>query len=264
MQNNDAIIAVNGSGLYVRLIQQYEDRPTLVFLHDSLGCVELWRDFPYTLAEATGCNLLIYDRKGYGRSEAMQSSHRTSKYLEDEADILNALLVQRNIDRAILFGHSDGGSIALIAAAKYPLLTEAVISEAAHIFVEPETTEGLKAAVKSYRETVLKSRLQKYHGEKTETLFRAWTDTWLSEDYSTWSIEHFLPNITCPTLIIQGEEDEYGTMKQVEGIANGVKGPVEVFILPGTGHTPHKEAPAETIEKAKQFIERVLTKETGG
>lgn len=254
MRNIDSQIEVSGSLLYVQLIREHENRPTIVFLHDSLGCVALWRDFPHLLAAATSCNLLIYDRKGYGRSEPMQSVHRTNRYLEDEADVLNALLLQLNITRAILFGHSDGGSIALIAAAKYPAGIEAVISEAAHIFVEQETVDGLKAAVESYRETILKSRLAKYHGEKTDAVFRAWTETWLSKEYSTWSIEHFLPNITCPTLIIQGEKDEYGTMKQVQGIAGGVKGRTETYILPGVAHTPHKEAPSETAEKAQEFI----------
>jgi pimeloyl-ACP methyl ester carboxylesterase len=254
MRSIDSLIEVNGGKLYVRLIENHEHRPAIVFLHDSLGCVELWRDFPYKLAEAAGCNLLVYDRKGYGRSEPMQSVKRTNRYLEDEADTLNALLLQLNINRAILFGHSDGGSIALIAAAKYPLGIEAVISEAAHIFVEQETIDGLKAAVESYRETILKSRLAKYHGEKTDAVFHAWTDTWLSEEYRTWNIEHFLPGILCPTLIIQGEKDEYGTMKQVQGIASQAKGRAEVFILPGIGHTPHKEAPLETMEEAKKFI----------
>lgn len=259
MRNIDSLIEINGSRLYVRLIESHEDRPVIVFLHDSLGCVELWRDFPYNLAEATSCNLLVYDRKGYGRSEPVQGVSRTNRYLEDEADTLNALLLQLNVSRAILFGHSDGGSIALIAAAKYPAGIEAVISEAAHIFVEQVTIDGLKAAVESYRETILKSRLAKYHGDKTDAVFHAWTDTWLSEGYRTWNIGHFLPDILCPTLIIQGEKDEYGTMKQVEGIASGVKGRTEVFILPGTGHTPHKEAPIETMEKAKKFIDMVLT-----
>lgn len=257
MRNIDSLIEVSGSKLYIRLIENYENRPTIVFLHDSLGCVALWRDFPYKLAEASSCNLLIYDRKGYGRSEPMQSARRTNRYLEDEADTLNTLLLQLNITKAILFGHSDGGSIALIAAAKYPSEIKAIISEAAHIFVEQETIDGLKAAVESYRETILKSRLAKYHGEKTDAIFRAWTETWLSEEYRTWNIERFLPNIICPTLIIQGEKDEYGTMKQVQRIADGIKGRAEIFILPGVAHTPHKEAPLETAKKAQQFIKTV-------
>lgn len=257
MRNIDSLIEVNGIRLYVQLVEKHKGRPTIVFLHDSLGCVELWRDFPYWVTEATSCNLLIYDRKGYGRSEPMHSIHRTNSYLEDEADILNALLLQLNIPSAILFGHSDGGSIALITAAKYPSGIEAVISEAAHIFVEQETIEGLKAAVARYRETILKSRLIKYHGEKTDTVFRAWTETWLSEEYRTWNIEHFLPGITCPTLIIQGDRDEYGTMKQVQGIADGIKGRTEIFILSGVGHTPHRQASLETAEKAQQFIKTI-------
>lgn len=259
MRNIDSLVEVNGNHLYVRLIEKEPNRPTLVFLHDSLGCVTLWRDFPYQVAEATGCNLLLYDRKGYGKSEPLHSVHRTNGYLEDEADTLHALLLQLQVSQAILFGHSDGGSIALIAAAKYPSLVAGVIAEAAHIFVEKETLEGIRAAKMSYRETDLGKRLAKYHGEKTEAVFRAWTDTWLSEAYRTWNIEHFLPGISCPVLIIQGENDEYGTIKQVEGIAHQVKGTAEQYILTGVGHTPHKEAPKETAGRVQQFIETILT-----
>ncbi|HWJ02471.1 MAG TPA: alpha/beta hydrolase [Verrucomicrobiae bacterium] len=257
MRNIDSLLEVNGDRLYVRLVEKETTLPTLVFLHDSLGCVSLWRDFPFQLAEATGCNLLLYDRKGYGKSEPLRCIHRTNEYLEEEADILHTLLLQLQITNPILFGHSDGGSIALIAAAKYPTLVARVIAEAAHIFVEGETLDGIRAAEKSYRETELKARLFKYHGGKTEAVFRAWTDTWLSEAYRTWNIEHFLPSIGCPVLVIQGENDEYGTMKQVEGITRQVKGRAEPYILPGVGHTPHKEAPQETADRVQQFMETI-------
>lgn len=252
------MVNLNGDLLFVQHLEKDTDRPTLVFLHDSLGCVALWRDYPDVVAEATGCNLLVYDRKGYGQSAPMQVIERSNRYLEEEADTLVSLLSHLNITRAILFGHSDGGSIALIAAARYPARVEAVIAEAAHIFVEEETLAGIGAAVKAYWDTNLKSRLARYHGEKTDDVFHAWTDTWLSAAHRPWNIEHFLPRIVCPTLIIQGEEDEYGTLKQVEGIARQVKGKAETFLLPGIGHTPHKEAPAETAERAIRFIMSIL------
>jgi pimeloyl-ACP methyl ester carboxylesterase len=174
--------------------------------------------------------------------------------LEEEADSLYNLLQQLHITKAILFGHSDGGSIALIAAAKYPLVIQTVIAEAAHIFVEPETLAGIEAAVKAYQETDLKNRLAKYHGEKTDTVFRIWTETWLSDTYQSWNIEHFLPKIICPTLIIQGEKDEYGTIKQVEGIVHATTGKCIAIILPGLSHTPHKEAPEIVLQHAINFI----------
>jgi pimeloyl-ACP methyl ester carboxylesterase len=258
MRNIDSVININGEKLYVRLIEKNANRPILVFLHDSLGCITLWRDFPNKLAEATNCNLLIYDRKGYGQSEPVDNIRRTNRYLEEEADQLHHLLLQLNITNVILFGHSDGGSIALITAAKYPAVIKAVVSEAAHIFVEQETLDGINAAVISYSDTNLKERLAKYHGNKTDAVFQAWTDTWRSKEYRSWNIEHLLPRIVCPTLIIQGQADEYGTLKQVQGIAKGIGGPAHTFIIPGVGHTPHKEAPLETLEKTRQFIQTAV------
>ena len=180
MRTIDSLINVNGDHLYICLKESYKEAPILVFLHDSLGSITLWRDFPYKIAETTHCNLLIYDRKGYGKSEPFTTVKRSNDYLEREAETLYSLLTQLSITNAILFGHSDGGSIALIAAAKYPNLIKGVIAEAAHIFVEQETLNGIETAVKSYKETDLKSRLQKYHGPKTDDLFHAWTDTWLN------------------------------------------------------------------------------------
>ncbi|KIC95927.1 alpha/beta fold hydrolase [Flavihumibacter solisilvae] len=254
MRNLDSLVDVNGDRLYIRFVEKDQAQPTIVFLHDSLGCVALWRDFPFMLAEATNCNLLVYDRKGYGSSDPFSPIKRTNKYLEDEADTLNSLLAQLEISSAILFGHSDGGSIALIAAAKYPERVKALVSEAAHIFVQQETLDGIEAAVKSYEETDLESRLAKYHGEKTDAIFHAWTDTWLSEAFRSWDITGFLPGVVCPALIIQGDKDEFGTLQQVEGIARRVGGRAEVVIMPGIGHTPHKEASAETAELVQRFI----------
>ncbi len=233
---------------------RWPGRPTLVFLHDSLGCIALWRDFPHRLGEATGCNVLVYDRRGYGQSNPFADGERQTDYLEAEADVLHALLMTLDIKDAILFGHSDGGSIALIAAAKYPRQVRALIVEGAHIFVEDVTLAGLRQAVLAYQKTDLKSRLTRYHGDKTDRVFRAWTETWLREDYRHWNIEHFLPAIGCPVLVIQGEKDAYGTLRQVEGIASGVRGAAASFIVSGAGHTPHKEAAPETLARAADFV----------
>ncbi|RYZ22888.1 MAG: alpha/beta hydrolase [Chitinophagaceae bacterium] len=247
-------VSIGGDQLFVHLEKGPGNRPCIVFLHDSLGSVALWRDFPQQLAAATGCDVLVYDRRGYGRSEAFGAGERTTSYLEQEADKLAQLLGHFGIDDALLFGHSDGGSIALIAAAKYPARIRGVVAEAAHIFVEEETLAGIRAAVSSYRDTDLRARLTRYHGEKTDVVFRAWTETWLRADFRSWNIWHFLPLITCPVLVIQGTGDEYGTEAQVQGIASGVSGPVEIRLLPGTGHTPHREARDETLAAAAVFI----------
>ncbi|KIA95243.1 alpha/beta hydrolase [Pedobacter kyungheensis] len=242
------------NGMVISYSKKYADRPTLVFLHDSLGCIELWRDFPEKLAEATKCNLVIYDRLGYGKSSPMAAQQRPTNYLEIEADILNNLLIELEIENAILFGHSDGGSIALIGASKYPTKIKAVIAEAAHIFVEEITLKGIYVAIEKYRTTNLAERLARYHGDKVESLFNAWTKTWTRNDYRDWNIEHFLTSIRCPLLIIQGEADEYGTLAQVEKTIDQVSGKPQKYIIPDIGHTPHKEVPELVLESCKDFI----------
>ncbi|WP_413998902.1 alpha/beta fold hydrolase [Flavobacterium sp. W1B] len=244
----------NHKELYIEYQNNYENRPTLVFLHDSLGCAQLWRDFPQKLAEATQCNVLMYDRLGYGKSEPMPTYERPTNYMELEADVLNELLSKLDIDNAILFGHSDGGTIALLTASKYPEKIKATIVEAGHIFVEDETLKGIYEAIESYNTTNLPERLAKYHGEKVETIFKAWTETWTRNDYRNWNIEHFLSGITCPLLFIQGEADEYGTLAQLEKTISQVSGQAEKFIIPNIGHTPHKEATEQVITKTIDYI----------
>lgn len=250
-------VCINQIRLSIKRIKVGENNPTLIFLHDSLGCIELWRDFPSKLGHYTHCNVLIYDRQGYGQSDDF-NKERENDYLEKEADVLSILLQQYNIDNAILFGHSDGGSIALIAAAKYPTFIKGVITEGAHIFVEDLTVNGIKKAIEAYHTTNLKLRLEKYHGDKTEAVFWAWANTWLSSEFQSWNIEHFLPGIECPVLIIQGENDEYGSLAQVTGIANQVSKNAEKLIIPLAGHTPHKEAEQEVLEFSATFINHLI------
>ncbi|KLT67712.1 alpha/beta fold hydrolase [Flavobacterium sp. ABG] len=249
------LLNINGKSLYAEYVNDLENRPTLVFLHDSLGCTELWRDFPEKMAKASQCNLLVYDRSGYGKSEAMSSSSRPVNYLELEADILNELLENLEIDNAILFGHSDGGSIALIAAAKYGDRIKSIICEAAHIFVEDITLIGIYKAMEAYNTTNLPQRLQKYHEDKTDMVFKAWTETWISDDFRTWNIEYLLPGISCPVLFVQGENDEYGSLEQVNKTLDLVSGKAEKFIIPNVYHTPHKEMPEMVLNRVVAFIQ---------
>lgn len=236
----------------------YTDQPTLVFLHDSLGCIKLWRDFPAKLGEATKCNVLIYDRQGYGKSASFTSSERRKDYMEIEAEVLNALLVHCEISNAILFGHSDGGTIALLTASKYPDGISGIITEGAHIFVEGITLAGIRQAVNNYETTDLKDKLSKYHGDKTDAVFWAWAKTWLAKEYKDWNIEHFLPNIQCPSLIIQGANDEYGSLRQVGNILKQVDGDSTKLIISNIGHSPHKEASELTLDKSAEFINKLL------
>ncbi|AZB20091.1 alpha/beta hydrolase [Chryseobacterium indologenes] len=248
------IIEVKGQKLYIEYQHINEKRPTIVFLHDSLGSVQLWRDFPGKVSDATGCNILAYDRLGYGKSNPMPTHERPVNYMELEADLLNDLLDQLNISNAILFGHSDGGTIALTTAAKYPANVKAVICEAGHIFVEEVTLKGIYNAWDAYKTTNLAERLQKYHGDKTDTLFKAWTETWTCDEFRNWNIEYLLKDITCPLLFIQGEADEYGSLDQVEKTITQTSGLAEKYIIPGIGHTPHKEVPEQVLKATARFV----------
>lgn len=248
------IIDIKGKKLYTEYNHSSKDKPTIVFLHDSLGCTQLWRDFPSKLAAETECNLLVYDRLGYGSSFPMPTHERDNDYMETEADVLNDLLNALNIPKVILFGHSDGGTIALIAATKYPEKVQSVICEAGHIFVEEVTIKGVSDALYSYKTANLSQRLQKYHGDKVEMIVKAWTEIWLSDQFRSWSIEYLLKDIQAPLLFIQGENDEYGTLDQVEKTLSGVSGVCEKFIISNVGHTPHKEVPEMVLKKSAEFI----------
>ena len=253
MNSNTNSIIINGNRLHYIHSHKYPERPTIVFLHDSLGCAALWRDFPNKLGMMVNCNVLVYDRLGYGISDPMPDIPRPVTYMEPEVDTLIELLEKLEIKNPILFGHSDGASIALLATAKYPDRIRAVISEAAHVFVEEITLKGIKDAANAYKTTDLRARLEKYHGSNTDVLFRAWADTWTRSDFRQWNIEHFLPHITCPVLVIQGTKDEFGSMAQVNSIINKVSGTVQKVLIPAAGHTPHKE-PQQTLDTASDFI----------
>ncbi len=201
----DSLVPVGAATLFVRRIfpaskSSRVAQPTVVLLHDSLGCVETWRDFPEVLAQRVGLDAVVYDRQGYGRSSPFGPAPRTLQYLEDEAEVLRDLLDALKISSAVLFGHSDGGSIALIAAAMDPSRIAAVVTEGAHVFVDHLTLHGVRAARESLGTTDLAERLARYHGDKVPALTSAWIDTWLSAEFRSWNIERFLPAIRCPLL----------------------------------------------------------------
>lgn len=243
--------------IFYEHIQNFPNNPTLIFHHDSLGCVELWRDFPSFIANKSNCNLLVYDRFGYGKSSSFLTEKRENNYMELEADFLNKLIEKFEIEECILFGHSDGGTISLIAGAKYPEKIKAIITEGAHIFVEEVTLEGIRQAKKSYHTTDLKTKLEKYHGEKTQALFDAWTETWLNPKFYNWNIEHLLPAIKCPIFAIQGVDDEFGSIDQIEGIEKGCQQTI-FFIIPNAKHSPHKEAWELTELLVIDFLRKIL------
>ena len=248
-------LEINNANIYYYHHEINPAKPTLIFLHDSLGSTQLWRDFPKEVAEKTNCNLFIYDRKGYGKSSPFTTDRREITYMHDEADFLNDLVQHFNFKDIILFGHSDGGTIALLYAAKYHENLKGIVVVGSHVIVEDVTLNGIREAKIAYAETNLKERLTKYHGDNTQKVFEMWTETWLRPDFIHFDIREELKNIECPTLVIQGIDDEFGTIEQVNGIINNVKGRKEYFLVPDAKHTPYKENKIPTLEKTVEFID---------
>lgn len=233
------------------------DQRVLVFLHEGLGSIPQWKDFPAALCEATGLPGLVYERWGFGGSEALVLP-RAKDYLAREAeDALPEVLAACGVTHPVLIGHSDGGSIALLYAAAYPNRAEACVTLAAHVFVEEVTRAGIAAVVAHWRAGDLHARLAKYHGANTEATFRGWAETWLDPGFRDWNVEHRLPAIACPALVIQGADDEHGTPAQVDAIAAGVSGPVETWMIPDCGHSPHIERPEAVRARIAGFIKEL-------
>jgi pimeloyl-ACP methyl ester carboxylesterase len=254
----DQRILIRDFEIHVRHGILDEKATTLIFLHDSLGCNALWRDFPEELATALGFNYLMYDRRGYGMSAPFPDEPRKVDYMGTEATILMEVLHHFQIQQPVLFGHSDGGTIALLAAAQYPDAFKAIITEGAHVFVEEVTLDGIAHTQYQYQTTNLKERLEKYHGANTQALFDAWTTIWLSEAFSNWNITHYLPHIQCPVMVIQGVEDEFGTMEQVDAIASMVSGRTQVCKVLNAGHSPHKQSGIWLIHECCRFMENEI------
>ena len=242
-----------------RVLPEKAAKKTIVFLHEGLGCIGFWKDFPDALCARLGLPGLLYDRWGYGASDPFDRP-RTKDYLADEAFFsLPEVLAAAGIERPILVGHSDGASIALLYAAAFPDKPLAVVSEAAHVFVEEEALAGIRLAIQAFESGDLARRLERHHGEKTKKVFEAWADTWLSPGFRDWNIEAALPHIRAPLLLLQGAEDEYGTAAQVEAIEKGASGPVESHLLPGCGHVPHHQARERVLDLMTDFLRRHAT-----
>ena len=227
--------------------------PALVFLHEGLGSIALWRSFPDDVRRAAGGReLLVYSRQGYGHS-APASGPRPVSYMHDEAEeVLPALLGLVGLERPILVGHSDGASIALLYAGAGRSV-RALVLLAPHVFVEDRSIEGIEAARRAYREGDLATRLARHHDDPDAT-FRGWNDVWLSPEFRSWNIEDRLPAVTCPVLLVQGDADPYGSVAQLDAIERGVDGPCRRVVLSGVGHAPHAEAPAETLALVGEFV----------
>jgi pimeloyl-ACP methyl ester carboxylesterase len=236
-----------------------KDAPTLVFLHEGLGSLAGWRDFPAALAAATGFGALVYSRAGYGGSE-LADLPRPVRFMHDEAEVLGEVLAVAGVRDAVLVGHSDGASIAIIhAGSAAGTRVRALVLEAPHVFTEAEGLESIARIADTYRTTDLPARLAKYHGDNTEGAFWGWNRVWLDPEFRAWNIEAYLGSVRVPTLVIQGEDDEYGTMRQVEAITRQLAGPVETLILPDCGHTPHRDQRERVIKELVRFVVSVKT-----
>jgi pimeloyl-ACP methyl ester carboxylesterase len=230
---------------------------TLVFLHEGLGSVALWRDFPRKVATRLRAPALVYSRFGYGASDGL-TAKRTPRFMHDEAlAVLPALLDRLGIERPILVGHSDGASIALIHAAASGRPVEGLVCLAPHAFVEPVCVESIAKIRQSYFDTDLKQRLGKYHS-RVDDAFLGWADVWLEPEFLAWSIEDLLGRIDRPLLLIQGEDDEYGTLAQLDAIEQAAPTKPQRLVLPRCGHSPHRDREADVIEAIAAFTASLL------
>lgn len=246
-------VAVGGRSLEYQWIDGRPDGPVLVFLHEGLGSLRLWRDFPGKVAQASGFRALVYSRYGYGQSDVLAEPRRSVRFMHEEALVaLPELLDALRITHPVLIGHSDGASIALIhAGAGHPVA--GVAAMAPHVFVEDICIRSIEAAKAQFESTDLSGRLGKYHRDPRKT-FYLWNDVWLDPEFRAWNIEEYLPRITCPVIAIQGLQDEYGTMAQLEAIDSQVGGACELVKLERCGHSPFRDQPEATLYALERWL----------
>lgn len=228
--------------------------PPIVLFHDSLGCVELWRNFPDRLCMATGRTIIAYDRLGFGRSDAHPGGW-TTRFIRDEAERYFPLLKERlGIEAFIAFGHSVGGGIAAHCAAHFPEQCRFLVTESAQAFIENKTLQGIRAAEKAFQAPGQLERLQKYHGEKAQWVLQAWTQTWQSSAMQDWDLESSIQAIGCPTLVLHGELDEYGSEQHARRIGNLAAGHSKVLLIENCGHVPHREREELVLGTVAEFL----------
>ena len=256
-----AFVNVRGRSLEYRRIAAAVDSPTLVFLHEGLGSISQWRDFPARIAEETGLPAIAYARYGHGQSDVLRQPHGVDFMHREALESLPEFLCQLDIERPILIGHSDGASIALIyAGAGHPL--RGLVAMAPHVFVEDIGIDSIAAAKRAFETTDLPQKLARHHRDASKT-FYGWNDVWLTPEFRRWNIESLLPEIKCPLLAIQGHDDEYGSMAQVDLIAHHAGGLVEVLKLEHCGHSPQKDQPQIVVTAIAEFVNSILGSASG-
>ena len=262
----DSHIEAGGTRLFLRRVDPPSDAPpslgrAIVFLHHGLGSVGQWRDYPERLAEATGLPAIVYDREGHGRSMPPRV-RRTSRYLHKQAwKVLPEVLAACEVERPILVGHSEGGSIALLYAAAFPDAPLGLVTEAAHVYVEDRNVAHIPSMVEAYEHDDLRVRLRRHHGLGTDAMFRAWSETWLRPTFRDWNITALLDRIQCPSLVMVGADDPYVSRVQLDAIVAGVSGPSEGLIIPNSDHSPHHEARETVLATTARFIDGLVRTE---
>lgn len=254
----DHWIAAGGSTLYARAWEPTDARSggdaAILLFHDSLGCVELWRDFPGRLAVATGRRVVAYDRLGFGRSDP-HPGVLSPRFVRDEAEtIVPRVRDALGLGALIPFGHSVGGGMAVATAAHLGDACAALVTESAQSFVEDRTLAGIRAARAAFREPGQVERLARYHGGKARWVLDAWIETWLAPAFADWSLDDDLRRVGCPTLALHGDGDEYGSARHPERIAALTRGPSRAMILQGCGHVPHREQPTRVLDEVARFL----------
>lgn len=251
------IAAILNTTLEYKLIPGDPEKPYLVFLHEGLGSVSMWRDFPDKVARQTGARALVYSRQGHGQSGPL-TGPRTPQFMHDEALIvLPALLKRLGIEQPILIGHSDGASIALIHAAQRTHNTHGVVLMAPHVFVEAMTLESIARIAETYETGDLRTRLQRHHAH-VDDAFRGWSRIWLDPRFQTWSLGAEVQRLAVPTLLIQGTDDAYGTLAQLDAISEVAPGPVQRVVLNNCGHVPFRDQEAAVLDAVAAFVARVV------
>jgi len=230
------------------------DYPVVVFLHEGLGSIDMWKDFPQRFCEANGFTGLVFSRYGYGQSTPRPADeHWPVTFMHAQAhEVLPQFLDKLGVSRPWLFGHSDGGSIALLHAAWFSDRLSGIVVAAPHIFVEDLSITSIEQARETYQSTNLRDKLARYH-QDVDSAFWGWNNIWLDPAFRAWNIEDCLPQIGCPVLAVQGEQDEYGTLEQVYGIRRKVP-QCRLLILPDCGHSPHRDQPERLTREAGAFI----------
>lgn len=254
-------IKIKEGSLSFRIINYeiYRDNEFLVFLHDGLGSIRQWGSFPEKLSSELKLPALVYSRFGHNGSDDAPSE-KDKEFFKREADFLFEILNVLNFKgRAVLIGSSDGGTISLLFAAAYPEKVKAVVTLAAHVFVENVTVKGVLDSVDKFRNSKFRKALEKYHGEKTENLFTGWSGLWTSVNFRDWNIFIDLKKIECPVLSLQGDRDEYGTIEQLYSIKNYVKSGCRIEMIKDAGHFPYLDKCKGVIGLIKEFLSDKLS-----